>query len=272
MWAGAPFSLSAIELQFGPAVPDHETKMRRRFSGILLAGLITLAPLRAATDDNAHAWFMYFGDHAIGKSKWGAHLEGQWRRADMGIHWQQLLLRPGVNYQVNSKLMLTAGYGFVETYRYGGFPVPAAFPEHRFFEQALITPRAFKLDWQNRLRLEQRNLGVMVQQPNGGFRREAWRYENRFRYMLRTNVPLRVGGGKYYIGLYNEIFFNFGKNVAANVFDQNRAYIALGRNMGRETRFEIGFMEQTLQQRSGQVFEHNHTLQVSITSRLPFGD
>ena len=59
--------------------------MRRPQSGILLAGFIALAPLQAATDDNAHAWFMYFGDHPIGTTKWGAHLEGQVRRADLGI-------------------------------------------------------------------------------------------------------------------------------------------------------------------------------------------
>jgi hypothetical protein len=90
--------------------------------------------------------------------------------------------------------------------------------------------------------------------------------------MLRTSIPLPFAGRKYYLGLYDEIMFNFGKNVAANVFDQNRAYIAIGRSIGRETRLEIGFLEQTVQQRSGQVFEHNHTLQIAIFSRLPFGD
>jgi len=37
----------------------------------------------AQTDNNAHGWYMYFGDHAFGKSKSGAHLEGQWRRAGL---------------------------------------------------------------------------------------------------------------------------------------------------------------------------------------------
>lgn len=204
---------------------------------------------------------MYFGDHSIMKTKWGIHLEGQWRRADLGLNWQQLLLRPGVNYQLTPKISLTAGYGFIQTYRYGEFPVRAAFPEHRFFEQVLITQRALKLDWQNRFRLEQRNL-----------KRTTWELENRVRYMLRTNIPLPFAERRYYLGIYNEIMFNFGKNVASNVFDQNRAYIALGRNVGHETRVEVGFMEQTIQQRSGQVFEHNHTLQVAIVSRFPFGD
>ena len=90
--------------------------------------------------------------------------------------------------------------------------------------------------------------------------------------MLRTSVPLPVGGGKkYYLGLYDEIFYNFGKQVSFNVFDQNRAYVALGRNLKHQTRIEVGYMEQTIQQRNGRVFEHNHTLQVAIYSRLPFG-
>lgn len=211
----------------------------------------------AQNDHNANAWLMYFGDHAFGKSRFGVHLEGQWRRADLGLKWQQLLLRPALNFQLNKKVMLTGGYGFVDTFRYGDFPARARFPEHRLFEQATITQRAFKLDWQNRLRLEQRH-----------FRGFAQRHENRFRYMLRTSVPLSKN---YYLGLYNEIFYNFGKDVAFNVFDQNRAYVALGRNLKRQTRFEIGFMEQTLQQRNGRVFEHNHTLQVAIYSRMPFG-
>ena len=222
----------------------------------LLVCLVVASGAGAETDNNANGWYMYFGDHAFGKSRFGAHLEGQWRRTDLGLKWQQLLLRPALNFQLNKKVMLTGGYGLVETHRYGDFPAREKFLEHRTFEQATITQRFLKVDWQNRLRLEQRHiLGY------------AARYENRFRYMLRTNVPLSK---KYYLGLYDEVFYNFGKNVAFNVFDQNRAYIALGRNLPKQTRFEVGFMEQTVQQRSGRVFEHNHTLQVAIYSRMPF--
>jgi Protein of unknown function (DUF2490) len=236
----------------------------------LLLALAVCAPVFAATDNNANGWYMYFGDHPIAKTRWGVHLEGQWRRADLGLKWQQLLLRPGVNFQLNKKVALTGGYGFVQTHRYGDFPAAAAFPEHRFFEQATITQRLAGLDFQNRLRFEQRNIGVMAKQPGGGFQRTAWRYENRFRYQLRTNVPLKFTSDEYYLGLYDEIMFNYGKNVAKNVFDQNRAYVALGRNLGHQTRVEVGFMEQTVQHRDGLVFEHNHTLQIAIYSKLPF--
>jgi hypothetical protein len=237
---------------------------------VLLWTLAVCLPAMAATDNNANAWYMYFGDHPIAKTRWGVHLEGQWRRADLGLKWQQLLVRSGVNFQLNSKVALTGGYGFIETHGYGGFRIPAAFPEHRFFEQATITQRFAKLDFQNRLRFEQRNLGVMAKQPGGDFERIGWRYENRFRYMLRTNIPLKAWGGKYYVGLYDEVLFNYGKNVARNVFDQNRAYAALGRNLSHQTRIEAGYMEQTVQHRDGLVFEHNHTLQIAIFSKLPF--
>ena len=227
-------------------------------------------PLAADTDDNGNAWFMYFGDHPVAKTRWGIHLEGQWRRANVGTQWQQLLLRPGVNFQLTKKVMLTGGYGYVMSHRYGDFPNPSGHNEHRFWEQATITQRIWKLDFQHRLRQEQRLIGVMTRQPDGNFQRTDWRYENRSRYMLRTNIPLPYWDKKYYIGIYDEIFMNFGKNVASNVFDQNRAYIAIGRNIPKQTRIEVGYMEQTVQQRSGLVFEHNHTLQVAVYSRLPF--
>jgi hypothetical protein len=215
---------------------------------------------------------MYFGDHPVSaNSRWGVHLEGQWRRTDLGLKWQQLLLRPGVNFQVNKKISLTGGYGFIVSYPYGDFPTGHFAPEHRFFEQATINQRIWKLDFQNRLREEQRNLAVETKQPDGSFLRTDWRYENRFRYMLRTNIPLPIFDKKNYLALYDEVFYNFGKNVAKNVFDQNRAYIAWGRDLGHQTKLEVGYMEQTVQHRDGLVTEHNHTLQVAIYSKYPFG-
>lgn len=234
-----------------------------KFLLFLLAALPLVAEPKIA-DNNAHGWYMYFGDHQIKQTKWGLHLEGQWRRENVVTRWQQLLLRPAVNYQLNSHVLLTGGYGFVQTHRYGDYPANFAFPEHRLYEQAQIASKWRKTEWTNRLRLEQRYIG----QPNSS---PSYRYENRFRYMLRTNVPLPFGENKYCLGIYDEFFVNFGKNVAFNTFDQNRAYIALGKKLPHQTKLEIGFMEQTLQHRDGRVMEHNHTLQIAIYSKLPFG-
>jgi hypothetical protein len=216
---------------------------------------------------NAHGWFMYFGDHPVkAGSKWGIHLEGQWRRHDVVSRWQQLLLRPALNYEVNRNLVLTGGYGLITTHRYGAFPTAAPFPEHRLFQQALVRQAIGKWSLSHRYRLEQRFLGEKRVLADGRRELVRWRHENRFRYMFRLMRPIH---GPWGVALYDEFFLNFGRNVAANVFDQNRAYAALTHSLGKASRIEVGYLNQIVQQRNGRIFENNHTVQVAIYSTLP---
>jgi hypothetical protein len=125
----------------------------------------------------------------------------------------------------------------------------------------------------HRYRLEQRFIGETERDIDGTIKVKERRYENRFRYLFRANIPFngdRIEKGDWYLGLYDEFFINFGGNVGANVFDQNRAYAALGYNMGTLGNLEIGYMQQTLQQRNGRVMEYNHTLQVAVYTNFPF--
>ena len=62
------------------------------------------------TESNDNLWLNYVGDHPLFGSKWGLHLESQIRRADMGEHWQQLLLHLGINYTISPALTLSAGF------------------------------------------------------------------------------------------------------------------------------------------------------------------
>lgn len=220
------------------------------------------------SDSNSNVWFGYVGDHPIGDGPWGLHLESQVRRVDYGRNWQQFLVRPGINYTVSPTLSFSAGYLWADTYAYGDIPVAADFPEHRLWEQALISHKSLGIEWQHRLRLEQRRIGEMTRQ-NGAWEVGNWRYENRIRYMLRASVHLD-DAKKWYLAVSNELFFNFGSNVSVNYFDQNRAFIGLGRHLNEHTRVEIGFLEQTLQRRGGAVWENNHTLTVMLMSRWPF--
>lgn len=221
---------------------------------------------------NENGWYMYLGDHPL-SGRWGVHLEGQWRRSNVITKWQQLLLRPGVNYDLNEAVMLTAGYAFIDTWPNGEAPAPNRFPEHRLFQQALVRQRIGRIQTGHRYRLEQRLLGETQREADGSVNVNRYRYENRFRYMFRANVPLRgrtIEKGDWYVGLYNEFFVNFGCNVGYNIFDQNRAYAALGYKLGEIGNLEVGYMQQTSLQRSGRVLEYNHTFQVAVYSNLPF--
>lgn len=208
---------------------------------------------------------MYFGDHPV-SAKWGLHLEGQYRRHDFGRSWQQLLLRPGVNYSVSKRLMLTAGYGYIRTHRYGEYPVVVRFPEHRIFQQALVKHSAGKVDFAHRFRVEQRWMGEV--RPVS-LALERWRRQDRFRYMFRFTVPLHQEN-KWYLAVYDEILVHFRKNYGASAYDHNRAYVALGRRLGKPGNLEIGYMNQYLLQRNGQIRENNHTFQLAFFSTFPF--
>jgi hypothetical protein len=222
------------------------------------------------TDSNGNLWLNYVGDHPLGEGPWGLHLESQVRRADLGEDWQQLLLRPGINYQISPTLSVSAGWAYVKTWPYGDYPVAHAFPEQRAWQQVQHSFQALGLSWTQRLRLEQRWLGEMEQRADDDWEVGNWRYENRLRYFLRTALPL-VESGKTYLVLWDELFFNFGGNVSGNDFDQNRAFLGVGRDLGGDTRLEIGFLEQTLRRRGGQIREDNHTIAVWLLSKWPFG-
>jgi hypothetical protein len=231
-------------------------------------------PTRAQTfresTSNNHLWLMYFGNHKF-SNKLGLHVEAQVRRHDVVSDWQQLLLRTGLDvYTANARY--TIGYAFVETYSYGDFPVANAFPEHRIWQQALLTQTLGRVKLSHRYRLEQRFLGNAA---TGEF--TNGRYENRFRYMVRANIPIQgktLEPKEFYFGFYDEVMLNFGKDVRYNLFDQNRLYGALGYHVGKIGRLEIGYMLQTIQQRSlytaldppRNIIENNHTIQIGLFS------
>lgn len=214
------------------------------------------------TDHNLHGWFTYFGDHAFGSSKWGVHLEGQWRRHDAVLRWQQGMLRPGLNYEVNRKVMLTTGYLFQRSYRYGEFPASRKSNEHRLWHQALLRYSQGNIKWFTRLRLENRFLDTL--DATG---RQYFRYENRFRALQQVRVPVTK---RSYVTAYNELWFYLKPYQSSSVIDQNRAYGAWGIFLNDNWRIETGYLNQAVLQRSGRVLESNHTLMFTLFSSAPF--
>ena len=245
---------------------------------VLLCLIAPAASLQAqepnrVSDLNFHAWYMYSGDHPVGEGPWGLHFDGQWRRQGIGQKWQQLLLRPGLNYDINAKVQVSGGYAFIDTYPYGDFPAPTAFPEHRIWQQLLLRQTVGQASLAHRFRLEQRFVGITDANLPEGDRLVGYSYRNRVRYYAKGIIPVGRGGpdSDYFLAAYNEVKFNFGRNTAMNVFDQNRAYVALGRKLPGFGTIEIGYLQQTVQQGNGRVFEFNHTLQVGLFSNRRIG-
>jgi hypothetical protein len=223
--------------------------------------------------NNLNAWLMYFGDHKF-SPKWGVHLEAQWRRNEILANPQQLLLRTGLNYHLNGQVMATLGYAFIETHPYGDFAAKSDFPEHRLWEQVQIKTALQPFEWVSRFRLEQRFSNLPVRDVRtGDYAPGDAVYTNRFRLLNRFSLPFKgkvIADNSLYATVYDEFMLNFGKNVAANIFDQNRLYFALGYKIPKAGKLELGYLSQNIQKPDGVKIERNRTLQLGFTSTLDF--
>jgi hypothetical protein len=161
-----------------------------------------------------------------------------------------------VTYRLHPQVSIQLGYAWAPTFPYGTYTlaaVPKVFPEHRIYEQVVLTSAVGKATLTNRLRLEQRWIGrfasVEAEKP-------AFVFLNRFRYMPRIDFPITE---KWYAAAYDEILIGFGKSVGENIFDQNRVSAMIGYKASPLFKIEGGFINQTLQ--LGREFENKNAFQ-----------
>lgn len=212
-------------------------------------------------------WYNLFTTKKL-TGKFSLHAEYQWRREKIISNWQQSLLRVGVNYQPNARVLVRVGYAWIETFPYGEIPINGLgrdFTEHRIYEMVQLSHKEGIVDFSHRFMLEQRFVG---RYSSAGIAKEdEFPLLNRVRYMIRLQAPLAGKTMKDktpYIAAYDEIFIGFGKNVTANVFDQNRISALLGYRFNQKLRIEAGYLNQIVQfgriVNGKNVFQYNNGL------------
>jgi len=229
---------------------------------------------RINTQENI-GWYNYFGTFKLSE-KFGLHTEYQWRRDNFITNWQQGLLRGGVNYQLNPRVLFRLGYAWIETYPYGEIPLNGLgrdFTEHRIFQMVQLSHKEDIVDFSHRFMLEQRFVGKYS--SANVEKEDEFPLLHRMRYMVRLQVPLKgkeIKDKAPYLALYDEIFIGFGENVNANVFDQNRIGVLLGYRFNKKLRIEGGYLNQTIQfgrQINGQnVFQNNNGLIINANFNI----
>ncbi len=242
--------------------------MNKRFLPFLLLFALAFSSASAQNnrihDTNYNGWYMYFGNHKL-TDKLGLHTELQVRQYKVITEQQQIMPRFALTYNLSDRAMVAAGYAYVHTYPYGDNPASDDFPEQRIFQQLQLKDQQGIFGLQHRFRLEQRWLKFAGAQD--------YTYLNRARYQFRVNIPLQgpsIEDREFYLGVYDEVFLNFGPNVTNNIFDQNRAYVALGFRFHKDANLEVGYLHHHVAQRNGIWFEDNHTLQVGLNYNLDF--
>lgn len=212
-------------------------------------------------------WYNYFGTFKL-SNKFGVHTEYQWRRDEFITHWQQSLLRVGINYQWTPKVLCRVGYAWIETFAYGEIPLNGLgrdFTEHRIYQMIQLSHKESIVDFSHRFMLEQRFVG-RYSSPSVTTE-DQYPLLHRMRYMFRFQLPLigqEIADRTPYIAAYDEIFIGFGENVNANIFDQNRIGLLLGYRFNKTIRIEAGYLSQIVQfgrQIEGKnIFQYNNGL------------
>ena len=122
------------------------------------------------------------------------------------------------------------------------------FTEHRIFQMVQLSHKEGIIDLSHRFMLEQRFVG---RYSSAALTKEdEFPLLNRMRYMMRLQIPLKgkeIKDKTPYVTLYDEIMIGFGKNVNANIFDQNRIGVLLGYRFNKTIRIEAGYLNQTVQ-------------------------
>lgn len=203
------------------------------------------------------------------KGKTSIHLDVQARSSDEFRYLQSFLARTGVNYKIRNNMIATAGYAYISNRR-TVTTITGYAPEHRIWEQLLVSHPLFHSTLAHRFRLEQRFISTSTVQGNA-LENDGNVFANRFRYFVRTMLPLTTNKPfqKGWFGaLQNEVFLNIGDKSSVNgkTFDQNRAYIAAGYRLSPSVDLEAGYLNQYITGRIG--FTNNHVLQIALYTRL----
>ncbi|MGP2553986.1 DUF2490 domain-containing protein [Mucilaginibacter rubeus] len=178
----------------------------------------------------------------------GASFDAQFRSADQYDYLRNILLRPSVNYYFANNKIAALGYAYAANNGRNADGAPTFRPESRIWEQFIVNQKLGKATiLQHRLRLEQRFVG------NTTLRNDQY-FAQRFRYFARAVISLRhdtLFTQGPFISLQNEVFINARNKSKVNgrIFDQNRAYVAIGYRLSKKMGIEKGYLNQYIRHR-----------------------
>lgn len=198
-------------------------------------------------------WIMGFNQTRI-HEKWSLHNEVQYRSYEVAPNTEQLLLRFGVNYHINNKFSVSAGYGSISNYAFDKDINPDILAhENRIWQQLIMKDNLSRLFFEHRYRFEQRWIESSTNT----------KYVERLRYLIRVSVPLNnkeITQKTLFVTGYNELFIN----LTSKPFDRNRLYLGMGYQINNLIGIQLGYLFQTVN------ITTKTYLQSSLTYNLDF--
>lgn len=215
----------------------------------------------AQTQNQNSGWLFLLNSSRI-NDKWGVHLDVQLRTADNWDGVRNFLFRPGATYYINKNSNATLGYLLANTYSKQSGAAGTTLTEHRIWEQYILTHKIKPVFMQHRFRLEQRFIETAGDDI----------FSQRFRYFFRAILPLAPTEASFvtgpFVALQNELFFNIQNKNKLNgeLFDQNRAYGAVGYRFSKQFDIEAGYLNQFVNGAASNTM--NNVVQLAVYTRF----
>lgn len=192
------------------------------------------------------------------KGHWGMMADFHVRRTEQFIQNPNFyLLRLGGSYYITDRLVATAGYSHMwlasavdNGWVYGN--------EERIYQELLFKNQEGRVKMIQRVRNEQRWQQKLV----GGQPVNDYRFTNRFRYLINLFIPISRNPVVPQLMLSDEILLNYGRQVGANSFDQNRITIGVKEKLSKTWSMDLGYMYVFQERPGGIIYDQNHTLRV----------
>lgn len=166
-------------------------------------------------------------------------------------HEGQILVRPAIGLQLTKSLSFWQGYGWTPSYQ------PQFRNENQVWEQILYERRFKHVNVSNRSRLEMRYIA------------DTSAASVRFRNQFRLAFPL--GKTKWSLVAYDEPFFNLNtvQNGPRGGFNQNWAFIGVGRRLSKSVNLDIGYLNNYVRNFRPVADRINNVIFVSLNVNMP---
>lgn len=225
----------------------------------------TALPTQKETRNSNGVWLGFYSKYHF-NDRWAYYGEYHMRRKHGFDDMAQVYLRFGVSYKVKQYLDVTAG--FANPYYWARDTsdpnVDKVVPQFRLWQQAVLATPFEHIMVFHQFRIEQR--WARANEIGSPFE-----LTHRFRYKLTTYVPLNKPAFEphtLFLSFYEEIFFQAGKSVVYNHFEDNRLFAGLGYNLSEVWQVQAGYMYTYRHDGAPHKYENRHILRLSVYHHL----
>jgi hypothetical protein len=201
--------------------------------------------------DELGNWLIWNGTVRFSE-RWSIFTEAQLRLWEVSSNVNEVFARAAGQFHINPRMFVALGYMYSDV---SPFLNGEETTENRIYEQLTASHPWGRPVFEHRLRLEQRWIEESGETD----------FRNRFRYRLQITTPInrpKLEARTHFFNFYDEIFLNLDSDQ--DTFDQNRFYVAYGRQFTKLANLQLGLLWQA---RSSADF---YRLQIFYTHNFDF--